>query len=95
MRKNIFYYKYIMTDFKLNVGSKAQVFHGTAKKTPGGVEKKGLMKNKHGRIVSKKQHKRGKKSLKYLIDSGYKTKKGVFGFVKKGRTKKNRSSKKK
>ena len=37
------------------VGSKAQVFHGNAKHTSGNLEKKDLMKNKHGRIVSKKK----------------------------------------
>jgi hypothetical protein len=34
------------------VGSRAQVFHGTADKTTGGLEKKNLML-KDGRIVSK------------------------------------------
>ena len=71
--------------FKLSVGSKAQVMNGTAKCTSGRLEKKDLMRNKHGRIVSKKQHQNGKKSLKFLTRAGYKTKKGVFG------TKKNRS----
>lgn len=36
------------------VGSRAQVFHGTAKHTSGGLTKSDLMK-KNGRIVSKKQ----------------------------------------
>ena len=71
-----------MADFKLTTGSKAQVMNGTAKHTSGGLEKKNLMRNKHGRIVSKKQHKNGKKSLKYLKRAGYKTRKGVFGATK-------------
>lgn len=40
---------------KRRIGSKAEVFHGTAKRTPGGLEKGDLMKNKRGHIVSKKQ----------------------------------------
>ena len=62
-------------------GSRAQVFHGTAKKTTGGLTKKDLMKNKHGRIVSKKKHTMEKK-MKRLEKAGYKTKKGKFGAVK-------------
>ena len=53
------------------IGSKAQVWHETAKKTSGGLIKKDLMKNKHGRIVSKKKYFLGKKSLKYLKKMGY------------------------
>ena len=33
-------------------GSKAEVYHGTAEKTPGGITKKGL-KKKDGRIIYK------------------------------------------
>ncbi len=49
--------------FKQNIGSKAQVYHGTAKQTSGGLKKSDLMKNK-GRIVSKKQHRHGKRMYK-------------------------------
>jgi hypothetical protein len=38
------------------VGSRAKVFHGGAEKTVGGLTKDDLIKNKHGRIVSKKKH---------------------------------------
>lgn len=66
------------------VGSKAQVFHGTAKHTSGGLVKKDLVQNKHGRIVSRRKMALGKKALKHLIKAGFKTKKGVFKkFVKK------------
>ena len=41
-------------------GSKAQVWHGTAVKTAGGLRREDLMKNKAGRIVSKKKHALGK-----------------------------------
>jgi hypothetical protein len=69
--------------FQQNVGSRAQVWHGTAKKTKGGLTKSGLMMNKHGRIVSKKKHFTAKKE-KRLVKAGYITKKGHFGFIKKG-----------
>lgn len=42
------------------IGSKAQVWHGNAKQTSGGLTKEDLMKNKSGRIVSKKKHALGK-----------------------------------
>jgi hypothetical protein len=37
------------------IGSRAEVFHGKALKTSGGLYKKALTKNKHGRIVSLKK----------------------------------------
>lgn len=62
-------------------GSRSQVFHGNAKKTTGGLTKKDLVQNKHGRIVSKKKHTLEKK-LKRLPKAGYGTQKGKFGYVK-------------
>ena len=59
-------------------GSRAQVWHGNAKKTCGGLTKQHLMKNKHGRIVSKKKHNLGKRSIKHLRSMGYVAKKGRF-----------------
>ena len=41
----------------MTTGSKAQVFHGSADKTAGGLEKKHLKQTSDGRIVSKKQSK--------------------------------------
>jgi len=67
------------------VGSKAQVFHGSAKHTSGGLEKKDLVQNKHGRIVSRRKMMAGKKALKYLTRKGYKAKKGRFTLFKKHR----------
>ena len=64
------------------VGSKAQVWHGTAKHTSGGLTKRDLMKTRKGRIVSKKKHAAGKKALKNLIKAGYKAKKGTFKLFK-------------
>ena len=77
------------------VGSRAQVWHSTAYKTTGGLTKNKLMKNKHGRVVSKKKHATAKKE-KRLVKSGYKPKKGVFGIahVKKTSKKRTRKSKK-
>ena len=63
-------------------GSRAEVFHGNAKKTTGGLTKKDLMKNKNGAIVSRKKHLTAKKE-KRLEKHGYFAKKGKFGFVKK------------
>jgi len=62
------------------IGSRAEVWHGTAKKTSGGITKAGLLQNKHGRIVSRAQHNRAKKENR-LVKAGYGTKKGKFGFV--------------
>jgi hypothetical protein len=53
--------------FSQTTGSRAQVWHGTAKKTAGGLTKSHLMMNKHGRIVSRKQHSRGKTAIKRLF----------------------------
>jgi hypothetical protein len=66
-------------------GSRAQVWHGTAKKTPGGLTKSNLMKNKHGRIVSRRKHASGKKTIKNLRKLGYVAKKGQFKLFHKGR----------
>ena len=45
----------------LKVGSRAQVMHGTAEKTSGGLTRKNLKRNKYGRIVSVKRSARGRK----------------------------------
>ena len=65
------------------VGTKAQVYHGTAKHTSGGLTRKDLMKTKKGRIVSRKKHAAGKRALKRLVKAGYKAKKGTFKLFKK------------
>jgi hypothetical protein len=65
------------------VGSKAQVWHGTARHTSGGLTRKDLMKNKHGRIVSRRKAALGKKALKHLVKAGFKAKKGTFKLFKK------------
>ena len=40
------------------IGSRAQVWHGTAYKTKGQLKRDHLMMNKRGRVVSKKKHNR-------------------------------------
>ena len=72
-------------------GSRAEVWHGNAKKTTGGLTKKDLLKNKHGAIVSKKKHVTAKRE-KRLEKAGFFAVKGKFGFVK--RSPKSRKSKK-
>ena len=64
-------------------GTRAQVWHGTAKKTSGGLTKQRLMMNKRGRIVSKKKHALGKKTIKHLTKLGYIAKKGEFTLFRK------------
>ena len=67
------------------VGSRAQVMHGTAHHTSGGLTKRDLKYNKWGRIVSKKRSTMAKKTRR-LEKAGYKATKGKFGVkkVKKG-----------
>ena len=74
----------IRTMTEINIGSKAQVYHGTAKRTSGGLKKGDLMKTKAGRIVSRKKHALGKKAIQRLFKAGYKPKKGSFKVMKKG-----------
>ena len=50
---------------KKSVGSRAQVYHGTAKQTSGGLKKKDLVKRK-GRIVSKKAREAALKRFKKM-----------------------------
>jgi hypothetical protein len=77
------------------VGSRTKVMNETAMKTPGGLTKKDLMRNKHGRIVSKKKHAQGKKSIKHLRKLGYVAKKGEFKLFRKIRkSRKNKKSRK-
>ena len=65
------------------VGTKAQVFHGTAKHTSGGLTRKDLMKTKKGRIVSKRKHAAGRAALRRLKAAGYSAKKGTFKLFRK------------
>lgn len=58
-------------------GSRAKVYHETAKHTSGGLIKSDLKKNKRGKIVSIKASNKAKK-INQLVKSGFKTKKGTF-----------------
>ena len=74
-------YKVAGKIFELWIGTRAQVWHGTAYKTSGGLVKSDLMQNHAGRIVSKAKHASAKKEMR-LVKHGYGTQKGKFGFVK-------------
>lgn len=65
----------------LSVGSRAQVMHGTAKKTSGGLTKKDLMYNKQGEIVSRAKAKLAR-AQKHLRKAGWTAKKGQFGAIR-------------
>ncbi len=82
------------------VGSRAQVWHGNAKHTSGGLTKSMLMKNqKTGRIVSKAKHALGVKRMKQMVANGdaaelfggRKRKRTTKGKKKTTRTKRSRS----
>lgn len=73
-------------------GSRAEVFHGTALKTTGGLEKTNLIQDKYGKIVSKSAR---KAALARMKDEGkkhlvkvFKPKKSGFGLQPKEGTKK-------
>ena len=71
------------------IGTRAQVMHGTAHHTPGGLTKSDLKYNKWGRIVSKAKSAKAKKENR-LVKLGFKTQKGKFGVVKSKKTRKSK-----
>jgi len=75
--------------YHILIGSRHQVMNGTAYKTKGDLTKGDLILNKWGRIVSRKKHVTAKRE-KRLQKFGYYAKKGKFGFVKRGETKRKR-----
>jgi hypothetical protein len=75
-------------------GSRAEVMHGSAAHTSGGLIKKDLKYNKWGRIVSRRMSESAKKDNR-LVKHGYTAKKGKFGPVKIKKNKKNKTSKRK
>jgi hypothetical protein len=77
----------------LTVGSRRQVWNGTAKRTSGGLTKADLIMS-HGRIVSRSKHFSAKKEMR-LLKYGYGTQKGKFGYVKIGTGSKKSKSKSK
>ena len=62
-------------------GSRAEVMHGTAKRTSVGLTKSDLKYNKWGSIVSKKKSEQARKS-RHLEKAGWTAKKGKFGAVR-------------
>merc|ERR1719293_52292 len=76
MKKKVYSKRYI----------KVAVFKGKAKSTVGGVKKEGLIKNKHGRVVSKKMSAKGKASKWIKAVMAARKALGVNGFsaIKKG-----------
>jgi DVNP family len=68
-----------MTHEMDTVGTRAKVWHGTAKHTSGMLEKKDLIMNKRGRIVSRLKHFSSKRENRL---SDFKTKKGEFGLFR-------------
>lgn len=75
------------------IGSRAQVFHGTAHHTSGGLTKKDLVLNKRGRIVSRRRRSIAL-SKRVLEKAGYKPKKGVFQLFSKHSRKQTRKNRK-
>tara|TARA_B100000287_G_scaffold147236_1_gene138946 strand:- start:1547 stop:1807 length:261 start_codon:yes stop_codon:yes gene_type:complete len=73
-------------------GSRAEVWHGVALKTSGGLEKKDLVQDKYGRLVSKAARKsaldRMKREGKKALVKVFKPKKKGFGLQPKEGTKK-------
>ena len=72
-------------------GSKRQVWNGSRQKTKSGLTKDSYMKNKNGKIVTKKSHAAGKRAFKNIrgwTQAVSKARKalGITGFcaVKKG-----------
>merc|ERR1719283_275805 len=49
---------------KQNIGARASVLKGTKEKTKTGLKKEDLMKNKNGKVVTKKSSAAGKKAYK-------------------------------
>ena len=77
------------TGYSQTVGTRAQVWHGTAKKTSGGLTKKDLMM-KNGRIKSRRASQKAKRNNN-LKKAGWTFKRGTFGAVRIGEEKKKRS----
>jgi hypothetical protein len=90
---NQFFYIYILMK---RYGSRAEVMHGTAKMTTGRLLKSELIKNRQGRIVSRKKIRHMKDPKKNpLLKLGYQRKKGSKEFGPNNLDEKKNNSKKK
>jgi hypothetical protein len=70
----------------LSIGSRRQVWNGTAYKTSGGLTRKDIFKDKNNRLKSKKASKVAKKNnnlKKWAKENNLIQKKGVFGWQEK------------
>ena len=76
-----------------HVKDKEAVWSGEKKKTASGLTKKDLMKNKDGKVVSKKQYKRGKALHKMMKKEGKLAEPFKSKSKSKKRSKKSRSKK--
>lgn len=77
------------------VGSRRQVWNGTAMETSGGLKRSDLFKDKYGNLKSRKASKKAKRS-KNLKKAGYTAVKGKFGAVRmSGKPVKSRKASKK
>ena len=65
----------------LRQGTRAQVWHKTAKQTSGGLTRDKLFQDKNGRIRSKAASANAKRNNN-LVRAGWVTKKGQFGAVR-------------
>lgn len=83
------YYHVHGQKYQILEGTRAQVWHGTAYKTPGGLVKSDLKMNKWGHIVSAKKSATAKKE-KRLVKFGWTAKKGKFGAVRLSQTRRHR-----
>ncbi len=73
-----------------HVQEKMMVWSGEKKKTSSGLTKKDLMLNKHGKVVSKKQYKKGQELYKMMKKEG----RLAEPFKKKSKSKSKKRSKK-
>ena len=73
-----------------HVQEKRQVWEGEKNKTSSGLTRKDLMLNKDGKVVSKKQHKKGKELYKMMKREG----RLAEPFKKKSRSRSKSPSKK-
>jgi hypothetical protein len=84
--------------YKHLIGSRKQVWMGSAYKTDGQLVKSDFVMNKHRRIVSAKKHASAKRENR-LLKAGYGTQKGKFGFVRldgsRSKSRKSRGSRRK
>jgi len=80
---------------KKAIGSRAQVMHGNADHTVGGLQKRDLKYNKSGKIVSRIKSRLGKEQYRLYKDDMKYGQSLLFGSpIKKRRSRRRRSSKK-